>query len=172
MLVFPHDAETSEKHSKFDTIYLRYRDKMFACAYSVLHNEADAEDAVQMAFVKIYECIDLVPALSDPRLGGYLNTIVERKAIDIYRKNKRIVPLSEADSAAGIQIDCTDAGVLAQCIAALPANYRQVVLLRYAGGYSASETAYMLGLSTANVRKLEQRAKAKLEILCKEAQLL
>lgn len=145
---------------------------MYACAYNVLRNEADAEDALQTALAKIFECIDVVPELSDPRLGGYLITIVERKAIDIYRKNKRVVPLSEADSAAGIHIDCTDAGELARCIAALPAKYRQVVLLRYAIGYSVNETAYQLGLSEANVRKIEQRAKAKLEILCKEAQLL
>lgn len=172
MLAFAQKADSSEKETKFETIYRLYRDKMYAAAYSVLRNEADAEDALQMAFVRIYECIRLVPDLNDPRLGGYLMTIVENKAIDIYRKNKRVVPLSEADSAAGIQIDCTDAGDLAQCIAALPANYRQVIVLRYAVGYSASETALLLGLSTANVRKIEQRAKAKLEILCKEAQLL
>ena len=72
----------------------------------------------------------------------------------------------------GLAIEYTGENEVARCIAALPAGYRQVLMLKYYHGYSTKEIAAMLSLSTANVSKIEQRAKAKLEILCREAGVL
>ena len=56
-------------------------------------------------------------------------------------------------------------------MAALPAHYRQV-LLKHHHGYTIKEIARMLSLTEANAYKIEQRARARLEELCKEAGIL
>ena len=63
-------------------------------------------------------------------------------------------------------IESTD--TLAKAIATLPGHYREILLLKYAQGYSVNEIADILSLSQANVKKLIQRAKKKLETLLTE----
>ena len=58
--------------------------------------------------------------------------------------------------------------IFAQSIAMLPANYRQVVLLRYLWGFSNQEVCRILNMSDANVKKTVQRAKTKLEHIIAE----
>ena len=54
----------------------------------------------------------------------------------------------------------------------LPARYRQFLLLRYDHDYTVKEVAQMMGLSVSAAYKLEQRAKKKLETICREAGVL
>ena len=61
---------------------------------------------------------------------------------------------------------------LARCILALPARYREWILLKYDHGYETAELAALLGLSLDAAYKLDQRAKKKLEALCREEGLL
>lgn len=171
MLIYLQLIDSPRDRSKFEKIYYAYRDKMYAAAFAILHNEEDAEDAVHHAFVKVAENIEKIFEVECPKTAAYVVTIVENKAIDLYRKKKKhpTVPL---DDMAGLDIQYTGENELARCIAALPARYRQILMLKYYHGYSTREIAKMLSLSTANVSKIEQRAKAKLEILCKEAGVL
>lgn len=171
MLIYLQLIDSPRDRSKFEKIYYAYRDKMYAAAFAILHNEEDAEDAVHQAFVKVAENIEKIFEVECPKTAAYVVTIVENKAIDLYRRKKKhpTVPL---DDMAGLDIQYTGENELARCIAALPARYRQILMLKYYHGYSTREIAKMLSLSTANVSKIEQRAKAKLEILCKEAGVL
>lgn len=58
---------------------------------------------------------------------------------------------------------------LAEAIAKLPVRYRHVILLKYDCGYSYSEIAEILGLSSEGVHSLDQRAKRKLKKVLEEA---
>ena len=53
-------------------------------------------------------------------------------------------------------------GTLAAAIARLPKAYQQVILLRYACGYSPKEVAALLDFSEAKVAKTITRGKKKL----------
>ena len=53
MLIYLQMLETPEEKSKFEQIYLEYRNLMFYVSKGILHNQQDAEDAVQEAFLKI-----------------------------------------------------------------------------------------------------------------------
>ena len=64
-------------------------------------------------------------------------------------------------------IEAESANELVNCILKLPARYRQFILLKYYHGYSTREIAHMLGMSSASVSKTAQRAKQRLEQLCK-----
>lgn len=172
MLICLQMIETPDEQSKFEQIYYEYRSIMYAIAYKILHNEKDAEDAVHHAFVKIAENIKKIDEVKCPKTRGFAVTIVENRAIDVYRRKNRhpSVPLDEAHM--GIAVEYQGASGLATCIASLPTRYRQVILLKYHHGYSTKEIAKILSITVSNANKIEQRAKAKLEQLCKEAQIL
>ena len=96
----------------------------------------------------------------------------ESKAIDIARKNAhqgQQVPLEDLP---GLSVPAQGEDSLTQCILRLPARYRAWIQLHYAQGYTAEETAEILGLSKEAGYKLGQRAKQRLEILCREEGLL
>ena len=172
MLVYLQMIEGPAQKSAFEQIYIQYRALMYAVAYGILGNAQDAEDAVHHAFVKIAENISKISEPVCPKTKAYVVTIVENTAINLYRKKKRHPSASYYEEAAGMTVEYSGGNELARCMAKLPARYRQVLLLKYHQGYSTKEIAKMLGLTAANTAKIEQRAKAKLEILCKEAEIL
>ena len=165
MIVLPEDR------SKFERIYLHYRGLMYHVAFRILNNEADAEDAVHSAFVKIAERIDQIEKPICPKTQSYVLTIVENKAIDIYRSNKRRGTVRYIDEALCQMYETEPLG-LEECILRLPYRYREVIILKYAHGLTNGELAKQLGISESAAIKLDQRAKNKLRNLCIKAGVL
>lgn len=46
MIVYLSMIETPEDRSKFERLYMEYRDLMYHVAFKILQNEQDAEDTV------------------------------------------------------------------------------------------------------------------------------
>ena len=70
-------------------LFETYKEMMFKIAMSILHNESDAEDAVQDAFLSIinnFEKILLIPCIEKE---FYFVTIIENISINKLNKNKR-----------------------------------------------------------------------------------
>lgn len=172
MLVYLQMLDSPAEQSKFEKVYILYKDILYAAAYSILRNDHDAEDAVHHAFVKIAENILKISDPECPKTKSYVVTIVENTAINIYRRKKRHPAVPFNEETAGLTVEYSGTNELARCMAKLPARYREVLLLKYHHGYSTREIAKMLGLTEANAAKIEQRAKARLEVLCKEAEIL
>lgn len=172
MLIYLQMIETAEDKTKFEILYTEYREWMGAIAFSILNNKQDAEDAVHNAFVKVAENIKRVGDPYSPKTKAYIVTIVETKAIDIYRKKQRHpeFPLSEED--VGIHFDYSNCGDLARCIAQLPPRHRAVLSLKYRHGYNNREIAKILKISEHNAIKIDQRAKARLKELCSKEGIL
>lgn len=163
--------DSSEDQSKFEKLYINYRMDMYTAALLILNNVQDAEDATHQAFVKIAENIEAIDDTIEPKIKGLVITIAEHCAIDLYRKKARRHTVS-LDVCNGITIEYEGNNGLTRCMANLPANYRQIILLKCYYGYSSKETAKILGISEANVIKIHQRAKKKLEAMCKEEGIL
>ena len=172
MLLYLQMIDTPDKCSKLEEIYLTYRQIMYAVAFSILRNEKDAEDAVHDAFVKIAEHIGKIGEPHCPKTKNYIVTIVENKAIDLYRIKQRHPHLSLDEVAVGISVEYQGDNLLAYCMAQLPARYRNILLLRYYHGCDILEVARLMDISVANAYKLENRAKKKLEKLCREVEIL
>jgi RNA polymerase sigma-70 factor (ECF subfamily) len=165
--------EKSKDEEKFELLYMEYKNLMFYVANKILGNTKDAEDAVQDAFVKIVEVIDKIDTVKSPKTKGFVVTIVERKAIDIYRSkqrkpvvafNKQIFCIPKGEDL----LSLTDQSPFAVAIALLPIKYRELLLLKYDTGFSEKEIAKLLSMSEANVHKTIQRAKKKLSEKLKE----
>ena len=165
MILYLQMIDSSEDRSKFEQIYIEYRELMFYVANRILDNDQDAEDAVHEAFVKVAENIQKNGEPKCPKTKGYVVTIVENKAINLYRRHKRHQMLELNDTVQGIQVVYEGENTLTACILKLPARYREAILLRYVQGYSVKEMASILGLSFAAASKLDQRAKARLKDL-------
>lgn len=170
MLIYALTIVKPADRPKLERLYLEYRSVMFCAANEILHNEHETEDAVQQAFMKIAENLDKVPDELSSKTKAFVVTIAENTAIDRYRKLKRHGDCELCEEACGIEANSADE--LVSCILKLPARYRQFILLKYYHGYSTREIAKLLGMSSAAASKTAQRAKQRLEQLCREAGLL
>lgn len=166
--------ETQEEKNKFEWIYDSYQQTMYYVANSVLHNNADAEDAVQQSFIRIIENLDKFNPSEQEQTKGLVVILVKRIAIDIYRKKQRHVNLSlnedngieNSTSAAVYQPETDDR--LEKALLMLPTNYAEVIKLKYSHEYTDKEISRMLSITEGNVRQRLLRAKTKLKDILEE----
>ena len=150
-------AETSEDKSLIERLYNGYERYMYAVAFSVLHNEQDAEDTVHEAFLRIIK---------------NLGEITRNIAIDRYRHKKKHesgnVELNE--NTIGSQLPDTSElsnSELKAILDSLPYELKEVILLRYVAGYTLKETAELLGVTFGTVRYRQDKAIIAIEELIK-----
>lgn len=153
-------VEISQKR-RFSDLYAAYHPRMLALARQKLRCAADAEDAVQQAFLSVAEHFARLSRLPPTQLEAYLVVATERKCIDILRQQARRdgQPFDETLPIVAPP-PCGDG--LADAMARLSPRFREALLLRYGCGYSTRETASLMGLSFAAAQKLLQRGKAAL----------
>lgn len=172
MLIYLQMLDNPKDRAGFETVYYTYRQYMYRRAYNILKNEQDAEDAVHEAFIAIAKNFEKISAPKCHKTKKYIVTIIESKAIDIYRKKQRQPHIGLIEAADAVHEDVHTDNSLGACLLKLPEKYRTVLLLKYDQGLSNREIARALNTTQANVRKIEQRAKAQLEKLCQEEGLL
>ena len=173
MFTFTEMSETTDKRLKIEEIFHTYGNLMFYAANQILHNDHDAEDAVQQALFVIYQNLEKFSEIKCPKSRSFIVTIVERKAIDLYRVKRRTaaIPFEDAlihtpaESSVDAAAELVD---LASAITLLPPRYRQLLLLKYDNGYSEREIAVMCAMTESNVRKTIQRAKKQLKLILSE----
>ncbi|MFI3255718.1 MAG: sigma-70 family RNA polymerase sigma factor [Eubacteriales bacterium] len=160
MLMLYLSALSDADADKFKEIYWEYKNLMFYVANKILGNPEDAEDVVQLAFEKIILNFEKISQVKCPQTRVFIVTIVERKAIDLYRqkKNHPIIPFDELTE----QSQLPDFLGLEETMLKLPDNYRHILLLRFKAGYSVKEIADILEMKPDNVKKIINRAKRKL----------
>ena len=172
MLIYLKLIESPEEQSRFEHLYTTYRGLMLYVAEKILHNRDDAEDAVHDAFLSIAKNFDKISTEDRHKTKALVVIVVENKAINIYHHKKRHPSAEYLDEIAGISVKLPDEDGMTGCLLKLPARYREFLLLKYKWGYDNRELAALLGITEAGIRKLNQRAKAFLERLCREEGLL
>ena len=168
MLIYLQMIETEEERSKFEEIYLEYRNLLFWLADRRLHSAEDAEDAVHNVFVKVAENIRRIEPVSH-RTKQLLVVILENTVTDMLRKRGR-EPVEagwEAEPSA-VDPDLGEKELLEACILALPQQQRTILWLKYHFGYSLREIAGLMGMTLVSAQKADQRAKKRLEELYRE----
>lgn len=167
MLIYLDMIDSPEEKNKFEIIYEQYKNLMFYTANKILGDTRDSEDIVHDAFLKIIEIIDNIDDPKCPQTRSLIVTITENRAIDLYRRRQSKAVVSFEEEYLGVpdqsvieQIE--DGELLSKAIASLPGKYREVLLMKYARGYSMDEIAKILSMSKENVKKTIQRARKKL----------
>lgn len=173
MLIYLQMIDSPEERSNFEKVYHAYRGLMYHVAFQILGHKQDAEDAVHSAFVSIVEHIEKFSTPVCPKSRSLSVIIVKNKSIDIKRKRTRIAQHEEKLTEDSIIVPQTDAALdVADCILLLPERYQEMILLKYRHGYSIKEIAELMDLTPAAASKLEQRAKKKLEEICRRENVL
>lgn len=172
MLVYMSLIDSAEDQSKFEKIYLKYRNLMFYIANRILNSSQDSEDAVHNAFIKIADNIHKIDDVDCSKTKAFVATIVEHTAIDFYREKKRSCLTEELEDTSYFSIDSEGGTAFAMCMAKMPPRYRQILVLKYSYGFSNKEASKIMDISEANAIKLDQRAKKRLRELCKEEGVL
>ena len=172
MLIYLQVIETKRDKSKFEVLYDRYKGLLYHIAYDILRNREDAEEAVSDAFWKIAKNILKIPEPVCPKTRAYVVQVIESTSVDLWRKRQRRVETVPLEDEPKLQVEYQGKNRVAELILSLPAHDREILLLRFYQGYSLREAAALLDLSEATARKREQRAKDRLEKLCREEGLL
>ncbi len=127
-------------------IYEKYLDPMLTLAVGLLHDAAAAEDVVQDVFVAFAQSRRTLQMWGS--LSGYLATSVVNRARDYRRRQRRQAwrdaePHSSAEPLGPEQtvILTEQAKLLAQAVAELPEEQREVVLLRLKAGMKFRDIA-------------------------------
>ena len=148
---------------KFEELYKKYRQQLYAIAYSILNNEQDAEDAVQIAFQNIANDFKKISQIPCNELPSCLVIICRNAAINIYRKNKKRAAhsayMNEKITADDIFESCDDKAALIDAIKKLPDEYKDILFLYDMQGLTSKEIAKMLGIKESAVRVRAFRAR-------------
>jgi RNA polymerase sigma-70 factor (ECF subfamily) len=146
----------------------QYAGALYRVAYSVLRNPADAEDAVQEAFLRVLRHRDTLGEVRDHRV--WLIRIVWNIVLD---RKRRAKTRPETDDVAELARVLPSAGLSAEEIAAaaqhhahvlasvdrLPAKERQVIMLSAFEELTSVEIAAVLGITESSVRSRLFRAR-------------
>lgn len=139
----------------------KYSDSMFRAAYSILGSAAEAEDAVQETFIKLYQ---QHPVFNDENHEkAWLLRVVINDAKNQLRKAKRIISFEESTS--GIEFATDDQKAVYEAVRSLDEKYRIVVHLHFFEGYTIKEISQMLSIPSSTAGTRLERAKAQLRKL-------
>jgi len=169
------------EHELFYELIRPYERRLYAAAFSILRNEADAEDAAQEAVLKAFRHIRQFRAES--RFSTWLIQITVNEARMRRRKDRsgmmESIDDTRDDEGNYVPRDLADwheipsealerkeiREKLAQALASLGQKYREVFVLRDVQHLSIDETAKSLGISTASVKTRLLRARLMLRDL-------
>ena len=177
----------------FEALMRHHNPTLFRVARAILRDDAEAEDALQEAYLQVYRTIGGFRA--EAKLSTWLARVVANEALMRLRKRKRraaIVPLHPTASPDELyEIPDTDMNhtpeasaqrsemrlLLEHEIDSLPDAFRAVFVLRAVEELSVEETAAVLAIPPPTVRSrffrarglLRERLAAKIDVACTEA---
>ncbi|HSA89644.1 MAG TPA: RNA polymerase sigma factor [Burkholderiales bacterium] len=138
----------------------RHNRMLYRTARAILRDDAEAEDAVQEAYLHAYR--SLASFRGESKLSTWLVRIAANEALMRRRRNIRmaeVVPLDPAIQAEQDHGDSMLRRMLEKRIDALPDDYRAVFVLRALEELTVEETAAALGIPEATVRTRYFRAR-------------
>lgn len=173
------DAELARRvaageRDAFTLLMRRYNRSLYRAARGILRDDAEAEDALQDAYLLVFGAIGQYRG--DARLGTWLTRIVVNEALARARRGRRRAEVIQLDGMAepGEEQDMSNGAsespenaamraqmrlLLEQAIDQLPDAFRTVFMLRAVEEMSGEEVAACLGIPEATVRSRFFRAR-------------
>jgi len=144
----------------FERMVNEHQDRIYALGFALTGNRQDAEEVAQDTFLRAYRALVTYPPdrVRDLKQKAWLHRI----ALNVFRNRvrgarPRIVELngSEPDHSSGPEEDALrrmEMDELACRVAALPARYREALVLRHVQELSYAEAADALGQPVGTVK--------------------
>jgi RNA polymerase sigma-70 factor (ECF subfamily) len=164
-ILVQHARSGSEE--AFTRLVEAYQDSVYNLAYRMLGDAAEAEDAAQETFVRLYTRLSTYDARR--KFSSWLLSIASHHCIDRLRRRKpetslenvvkwRSMPDSSADPE-GYALQAERGAEIQQLLSELPAHYRAVIVLRYWHEMSYDEIASTLGATESTIKSRLHRAR-------------
>lgn len=144
------DLAVRGEAQSFATLAARYRVKAMRVAYGILHNPADAEDAVQNAFIRIHQGLSQYRGTGE--FSAWLYRVVVNESIRLQRSKRNVSDELDEEYIAEDGIDREHILAVRQCLAMLPERLRTVLALRGVEELDYSEIAVILCIPVGTVR--------------------
>lgn len=146
----------------FRYLYSQYADNIYGYVRSIVRDDYEAEDVTQHVFAKLMTSISKYDDRGVP-FFAWLLRLSRNVAIDHLRRNRAIpqedVLSTEASFGSGVDNLMT----IREALAALPADQREVVVLRHIVGLSPGEIADRMGRTEGSVHGLHHRGRRTLQ---------
>ena len=169
-----HEKAKSGDGKAFGRIVERHTGVVYAAVRSVLGGRSDIDDAVQEAFIRIYQGLPSFSGRSS--LSTWIWSVARNHAINIRAKERDdVISLDKTAEIASNRLGPetefarrTAAEDIDWLLSRLDGNYRQVIELRYLAGKKYREIAEMLDLPEGTVKTLIHRARIKMKRMMEE----
>jgi RNA polymerase sigma-70 factor, ECF subfamily len=171
-------AKTLDSSETITALVAEYSATLYRVAYSVMRNAAEAEDAVQEAFVRVLKNQDKLGEIRDARV--WLIRITWNVVLDKKRRSKtrpenddiadfaRVLPASDRRADDSL-ISTQEHRRILELIDRLPHKERETLLLSAVEELSTVQIAAVLGTTESSIRSRIFRARRQLsELLEKE----
>ena len=153
----------------FEWIMRRYNQRLFRVGVSILGNDTEVEDAMQNAYIKAYQHLNMFEQRAS--LSTWLVRILMNECLAQKNKKARLKVtnieyhpenMGSMKTPSNILMNKEMGIALETAIAQLPEKYRLVFMLREIEELPVRETGDILGIEEANVKVRLNRAKAML----------
>ena len=136
-----------------------YRNQLYMAAYAILKNDADAQDAVSSAILRMYEKLH---QLREPRkFKAWMFKIVRNEALQMKRRNMETPVDGEMLQMAGAVEDHYDE--LWDVIGSLKEEFRIVIVLFYYNDLSLKEISQVLEIPVGTVKSRLKRGREQMK---------
>ncbi len=158
----------------FEAVMRQHNGRLFRVARAILKDDAEAEDALQDAYLEAYR--HLAEFRGEAQLSTWLTRIVVNQSLMRLRRQKRervVVPFDGPEEREEVEVADENAEppssavlraevrrVLEQRIDELPVAFRTVFVMREVEDMTVDETAECLGIPPATVRTRLFRARS------------
>lgn len=158
------DRVRAGESALYEIIMRRYNQRLYRVARAILHDDGEAEDVMQDAYVRAYENLGQFEGRAP--FSAWLTRIAVHEALHRARKRGRLDQWNDSETENSSAVHMQDSSpnpeqvrtrtelreLLEEAILELPAQYRAVLMLRDVEELSTSETADALGLTEENVK--------------------
>lgn len=142
-------------HPDIEQIYTEYRDRVMGYIYARLRSRADAEDLCQDVFEKVNMKLDSFDS-GKASISTWIYSITRNSVIDFYRRSHPHEEIDENMAQDGAVDDnlLNDETLeeLAEALEKLPAELREIVVLRYYDGIPLTEIAKKMNMSYGMIK--------------------
>ncbi len=142
-------------------LYKRYAGVVYTVAYYLVHSQMDAEDVVQNIFLDLPNALRKYEGRGN--LGAWIRKVAVRAALIKLRSDRRRAEMSldelPQDARTDPPLRYCERVTLEEALKSLPTSFRVVFVLKESEGYSHSEIAVMLGITSGASRMRLHRAR-------------
>ena len=156
-------------------IIKKYNQRLYRVAMSMINNDSEAEDVMQVTYIRAYEHLGSFAFKSS--FATWLTRILINECLLRMKLKKRVVAMNDEnieyelwihkkkeDATPAFQMMNTELkNILEESIRQLPEKYRTVFVMREIEGLNVAETQECLDISEANVKVRLNRARVLLK---------